>query len=546
MDINKEIMKLKIYKISFSQCLLMTFSALMFFSACQKDEFVASGPDRLFRPALKGDLVSNGNWIDVNFEKVKGATSYILQVSRDTFKTIDRTVTLDSSHVRLNNLKWDQLYQLQMRAVASDTAKNSKISLLGAIKTPKFPSIMVAPTINDVTDVDIKVSWVNSGSPVTSIKILKTDSTLVREVSITATDITNRNKIISGLSSSTQYIVLLYSGTTLRGYENYTTKSPISGILIDLRSIDLALRPNILADTLPKVPNGSTVILKKGTIYNVSAAINISKSMKLIGGPDINITSNPIINITSTNAFLGIVAGSNIDYIDFEGLTLRGTSFASSSGGYVFNINTNCSIGRISFESCESRIWRGFMRFQTATINITNIIINKTLIDQVGGYGIVTVDAATCKVDNITLSNSTVANVEKVIVSKSNAVNVTITDNTFYQAPLAGNYLIDYNNVNVTGLVKINNNIFSIGKANTATPPSTAVNGKRGTMTIDASNNFSTSDYTVLTASTAIPGVTALTKTSLELFTDPANGDFKIKDLLFTGKSSAGDPRWRL
>lgn len=521
-------------------------AVLMLFSACQKEDFIAGGPDRLFRPTLKSDLVSNGNWIDVNWQKVKGATSYNLQISRDTFKTIDRTINLDTNYVRLSNLKWDQLYQLQMKAISEDTTKNSKISSLGVIKTPKFPSIMISPTINDVTDVELKVKWVNSGATTTSIKILKTDSTLVREVPISAGDVSNQYKVVGGLASSTQYIVMLYSGTTLRGYENYTTKTPISGILIDLRSVDIALKPNILSDTLPKVPNGCTVILKKGVIYNVGAAINISKSMKLIGGPDITVTSNPIINITGTNSFLGIVAGSTIDYIDFEGLTIRGTSYASGSGGYVFNINTACNIGRISFESCETRIWRGFMRFQTATINIANILINNTKIDNVGGYGIVTVDAASCKAENISLTNSTVFNVEKGITSKSNSTSLTISDNTFYQAPLAGGYLIDYNNVSITGLTKVSNNIFGIGKANTATPPSTAVNGKRGTMTFDGSNNFSTSDYILASPSTAIPNVTALTKTSADLFTDPANGDFKIKDTFFTGKSSSGDPRWRL
>ena len=40
--------------------------------------------------------------------------------------------------------------------------------------------------------------------------------------------------------------------------------------------------------------------------------------------------------------------------------------------------------------------------------------------------------------------------------------------------------------------------------------------------------------------------ITRYPGTSTDLFEDPANGNFKIKDKSFVGKSSAGDPRWRL
>jgi hypothetical protein len=43
----------------------------------------------------------------------------------------------------------------------------------------------------------------------------------------------------------------------------------------------------------------------------------------------------------------------------------------------------------------------------------------------------------------------------------------------------------------------------------------------------------------------AIPSLTSYSGTAAGLFKDPGNWDFTINDAAFTGKSSAGDPRWR-
>jgi hypothetical protein len=42
-----------------------------------------------------------------------------------------------------------------------------------------------------------------------------------------------------------------------------------------------------------------------------------------------------------------------------------------------------------------------------------------------------------------------------------------------------------------------------------------------------------------------ITGANSYSGKAADLFTDPANGNFKIKDNSFAGKSTAGDPRWR-
>ena len=127
----------------------------------------------MFRPVIKDALLSEGNWIKASWQPIKEAESYTVQLSHDTFRTIIRSVTLDTNVYLFENLDWDRLYQVQVRANASDTVFNSRMSNLGSIKTVKFPTILNTPGISDVTDEAVKVSWITGGAADTSIKNFK-------------------------------------------------------------------------------------------------------------------------------------------------------------------------------------------------------------------------------------------------------------------------------------------------------------------------------------------------------------------------------------
>src|SRR5688500_6229222 len=120
-------------------------------AACSKEDKLEEA-SRLFRPVMKDELESNGNWIKASWQTVKDAASYTAELSLDTFKTITATMIVDTNTVVFENLGWDKLYQVQVRANAEDTSKNSKVSSLGAIKTARFPTILNVPTISEVND----------------------------------------------------------------------------------------------------------------------------------------------------------------------------------------------------------------------------------------------------------------------------------------------------------------------------------------------------------------------------------------------------------
>ena len=505
-------------------------------SACKKTEDL-QGPDRLFRPVLKEDLQSDGNWISVLWQPIKDAASYTIQISKDSFQTVLASATVDSNYHVFENLNWEQLYQLQIRANAQDSSKNSRFSDIGAIKTPRFPSILNVPAISDISDNAVRVSWTNSGATVTDIKILQaSDSSVVKEVTLSSTDVSNEYRIVSGLTGSTDYIVYLYSGTTVRGWANFKTTAPLSGNIIDLREIEG--RPAVLKDTLGVIPSGSIVLLKRGEEYSISSATNLDKSVTIMSGTDL---LNPSQAVITLSANFNITSGSNIDSIVFKDVHLVGTDYASK---YVFNINTACNVGKVSFDACHIEIMRGVMRTQSQPAIIGTYMINNCIIDSIAGYGIITVDVASSQVDNIIIQNSTIYKAEKFITSSkptAGSVSVLVSDCTFNEMITGSNTYIDYGSKDVTNGITVSNCIFGVGKGGSTTLRD--IKSGSGT-SVNASNNFRTSDY-VSSGTNDFPNINVYTKSSTEIWKDPVNGDFTIVDSGFPGKNNAGDPRWR-
>lgn len=541
MDINHQ----KSLKVNTSNCkinkyALVAFVASVFmFTACIKDKQAEGGaPDRLFRPTIKGSLSAEGNYIVAAWEKVANAVSYTVRLSKDTFKTVDRSITLDTSAVLINDLLWDKLYQVQVRANAADTTKSSKFGNLGAIKTPKFPSILQAFNPNgDATDEAINVKWTTSGAPVTSIKVLRLDSSLVKDVVLTPADVINQYKIITGLASSTSFIVELFSGTTLRGYDTYITKAPLTGTIVDLRGIEG--RPSVLSDTLATIPSGSIVLLKRGQTYNISSAVSLNKSVVIRSGDDLSVSTQANIFFTSNFNF---TAGAVIDSIEFNDVYMRSDNYGSR---YVFNTTASATVGKIKFMNSKIEIFRGIVRLQSGTTTVSNFIVNNCVLDSLSNYGVLTVDNTTVKADNISITNSTIYKAERFITSSKQTTgssSVTVSNCTFNETLTGSNILIDYGSFNVTSGINVSNCIFGTVKAGGTTQRDVRANAAT---TINAPNTYRTSDYVSAGVANDLPGVTTYPKSSTQLWQDPVNGNFKIIDNTFPGRTNTGDPRWR-
>jgi hypothetical protein len=357
---------------------------------------------------------------------------------------------------------------------------------------------------------------------------------------VNGTDIANAYKVISGLNSFTEYIIFLYSGTTVRGWANFKTKEPLVGSLIDLRGI--TGNPSILRDTVADVASGSIIILKRGEQYNINGETNLDKTLTFIAGDDLLNPARPILYFTSN---FNITASSNIDSLVFNGLLLRGSDFNSR---YVFNISRACNIGKLKFENCVAEMFRGVVRTQLQPAIINTFEMNNCLVDSIKDYGVFNIDVATSRADVIKITNSTIYNAQKVIVSRNNSVSVLVENCTFNEAPLGDNSnYIWYRTAgsdNVTNNITVNNCILGIGDP-LATTGAISVKGitANAATTINANNNYKTSDH--VSGGNEFPGITPIAKTIVELWRDPRGGDFTIIDNTFSGRKTSGDPRWR-
>jgi len=504
--------------------------------ACKKTglQTDAGVTDRLFRPTIDGSLTADGNYITASWQKVTGAVTYTVQVSRDTFKTIDQSYTIDSVHITFLNLQWEKLYQVQVRANAGDSLKSSKMGTLGAIKTPKFPTILNTPGVSDLTDVAVRVSWTTSGAAVTTVKILKaSDSSVVTTVNLTATDVSNANTIVNGLTPNTAYIIFLYSGTSVRGWANFSTKATLTGNVIDLRNVSGPA--SVLFDTLPKISAGSTVLLKRGETYTTpSSAYTFTQTVTIMTGTGF---SGGPARISLANNF---DASGTFDSIHFENLT-----FVQAGASYVMNIGNVAQIGKITFESIttEGVFNNAFIRLKTSGDVISNLVINNSVIDSVGllaKYPIVYAGTPNMVFTNVQVTNSTFNSIY-YFVRQDNTVpasSLNISNCTFNDFINQAGYFVKY--TTFPSNFTISNTIF--GK----TTDKTSANFMSSSAPVVFSNSYYTNDciFSANPITAFSSGLSAYANASTNLFTDPSTSNFKIKDNTFGGKSSAGAPRW--
>ncbi|MCG2613812.1 DUF5123 domain-containing protein [Terrimonas sp. NA20] len=510
------------------------------FASCKKDENLA--PMRQFMPSGEIGSSSGESTVKLTWKAAINAapkTKYKVIVSRDTLFTNgpEFTYTTDTSGITLTDvdLLVRTTYYARVQTLSADSTLNSnwlrsgKFGILGE-------QIFQPLTSNDITDIAVQLKW-KQQADLTRIVIVPVGGGTAISVNLAAGDIAAAQKIVSGLTGNKEYIAEIFKGTLSKGLVNFTTKPALTGSnIIDLRGI--TDRPSVLTDTLPLIADGSTVILKRGYTYPVSAAFSLSKAVTIVSGYDF---SNELAVIDMISNF-NVAAGSTISQLSFKDVFIKGNSY---SGGYIFNVSNACSIGRMSFEGVRTGIFRGMVRLQSAAINITDFLIDNSIIDSVGNYGIVSVDNVLCKIENIAIKNSTIFRTEKMVTSRQNSTSCLIENCTINQGPLGGNYLVDYSTSgtnNVTNGVIVRNTIMGIGKSNAG---NTSPRGVRAsaTTTISSSNVYATSDY--VNASNPLPTVIAYAGLSTALWLDPLNGDFKIKDNTFAGATSAGDPRWR-
>lgn len=552
----KNIAKYTVFPIAFCTALIFLLGS------CKKEEQVYE-ETRLFRPALNSALSAKLNTIIIELAKMKEAVSYKFEISQDSFKTAPLyTFTTDTTYLVVNkslvgeDLDYNSLYQVRVTAIAADPQFNSRPALLGSIRTEPLPSIQLAARAFDVTDVLARVRWTPSGLPIDQVKVFNaTDKKLKNALgtyAVSSGQNTAGEVIIDKLTPATSYLVAIYSTGSLRGFVDYKTleKGVYPG---DPNVIDLTTNeaPNALDAALTTAAEGSIILLKKGVRYNFPAATNLlSQSVTIKGAYELTEAKAQLY----TTGDWRVKAGVTIENVIFEDLDIIGSD---PGAVYVFNINNSGAptiITNLLFKNCTLTSMRGIARLRSDSF-IKNYTISNSVVYNIGSYGIFTTDtdgADKAAVDHIKLLNSTFYQISFIATSRTNSQSFLIDACTFNEFTEAGQKTIRYRGgagrSDILKGLTISNSVWGTGwdKAASGSKTVTFKEGLAGT-TVSVLNTWATSDFAAVSGS-ELPGFPALnySGTATKLWRDPSKGNFAIADAGFAGKTSSGDPRWRV
>lgn len=529
--------------------LFLAGSSMMLLVACnKKTEIPEADLPRMFTPVGQritvGETQVKIEWSPSLFSDTK-PVEYTLQISKDsTFPgTPDFSTVTDTTFAIVTDaqIAIRQRYFARVKANAVGNSAESNWFVSGGF-TMNGEQIFIVPIPeSDIIDNAVILRWTPTPG-VTKIALTPSGASPF-DVVISAADNTAGFKLIDNLEGNITYSAEIFAGTKSKGLLSFTTKPTITGIsVIDLRGI--TGRPSVLADTLPVIPSGSIVILKRGLTYNFTSTTSLNKSITILSGADFI----PDLASVFMGGNFNLTANAMIDSLVFKDLNMYSDNYA---GKYIFNINQVGTIGKVRFENVRGHRFRGFFRMQTggAGTQVTDLSILNCVIDSLRDFSLVNTNNSNA-VANIYVSNTTVYNARKVIDHRSPGSNSIKFENcTFYNLPgggppdgTGGFYFIDLGTQNSATPIEINNCIFAKtwddqGLGNTARGIQTGA-----ATTVSVSNSYQLSDWII---NPAYPlGGLPYSGTSATLYTDPDNGNFKLKDSNFPGYGNAGDPRW--
>lgn len=494
---------------------------------------------------------------------------YLIEVSKDSlYDDIDmgtgkgsivygQDKNITKSPFTLTDLDSGSKYFIRMKSMSS-TAQESKWSYLEAysFKT-KTENILNAVDADSKGEDYITLSW-SAGAAVTHVdyaQVMGTDENSnlilgdVITVQLTDENKANGNVTITGLKASTSYQFIIYNNDNPRGTRVVATtlQAPEGNLKVEINA-GVTLTQEMLDSWADK--GSVTIIFEAGAEYTLNG---------------VDATTGEIAGLTIPNnlsvTFFGkdgekkatlkmareVLMGGIHSYIRFENVIIN-----DGGAQYLFNQGTEASASEISFKDCEFNDFaRSIVRFKDQkSISVDLLSFDNSIITNQGSgnYACITLDAKEYTISKIDFTNTTFNTIQHNLIALNNnsrgcaTVNTVDFNNcTFYNSVGDGRYLLDAGNTSQGPVVTFNNTI--LGKSNKATLKdgvwSSTSKGVR-TITVNVNNTYMTADGVF--GSNTVKGCIDYAGTSDDLFKDPVNGDFTIKDGSFP--TGIGAQRW--
>lgn len=453
--------------------------------------------------------------------------------------------SLTKSPITLTNLLGDTRYYLRIKAM-SDSINESRWSYLRdglTIKTfkTKAEQIFLDPAASDRAESSLRVTW-DSSKEVTTLVVTDGDGNTVQTITLDDAAKTAGEYTVTGLTPSTNYTLVIYNGDTKRGTLTMTTSAamPDGDYKVELPTTITRIDGTLLQQYVDaakaatgKENVGVTIGLQPDHSYDVYSTSEEGEdaNLKLADGSSITFfgLSGGEKPVMKWKKCLDI-SGSHT-YIRFENVAIT-----DNGCQYFINQGNNAAIGELSFKDCTIyNLERSIVRTQgSGAISIDGIVVDNcvcTNLSSGNGYSVFYFGTNTTTVGKLEIKNSTFDTTGRSFIEASKAPisgGVTISDCTFYNNVQSGRYLMDANG-QATNLT-MTNTILGKSQSDTSRGARTA-----GSMTFD--NCLRASDC--IYSSNDLKSLSADSRSSADIFTDPANHDFTLKI-----SKSIGDPRW--
>lgn len=538
------------------------------FVSCDDDDLPKA--DALFRPIINEDDniehgldANNSPYMTIKWDKYTSADQYIVKIEANDGSDT-REITTDTTICRFDNLQYDKEYNISISSSSTKTGLSSKAFTM-TTTTLDFPTSLITPSTTDIIDIQARIKWAK-GVRYDKLRIIKDDDNeVIGEVDVTDADNEAAEKIIGNLAPRTTYRVEAYLNDAYQGKKRITTVASESynGEVVDLRGLNEKeslkwINTNNIDSVVTLYPDKDiNIILQGGMNYRLETVkLPTTKgTIKFVTG--LTLKGNAIWNVTGN---FDLANGVNLGGISFEKVTFtddesKPKTDGNYGGTYLFNPQSDATIGTISLKSCEVRYKRGILRIRS-TNAVENFIADDCIFEYIGGYGITNVDNNGACIKNIKVTNSTFANCVRLFVntkSKDIPCGTAIIENcTFAYFAGASRALIELQESEWKGGITIKNCIYgSCGEVHTK--PQEGIKGWSGTVVPTTDNVFFTSDLIWAqkddgTPNNPLSGTTLSTDTKGTFKNPNPEGDLMPGDYTLINsdaiKAKVGDPRW--
>lgn len=337
---------------------------------------------------------------------------------------------------------------------------------------------------------------------------------------------------LTGLTSGTTYDILLMLDDQRRGFLKGTTTGDKYSVQT---TIDNTTDVNALLTEQIGLGNKNITlifpVLSNDAVYEIGQ-INIPDGIEKLYFEGFSTTPELPKLFLHAVRLNGLVQSVNFNNINIDG--------RKNSSNYFFNIdNADKYFKNVYFKGCEiNNISRSLVRL-SAAISVDNVVVDNCIVFNVSSsYGFYNSGSASVSLKLLSITQTTMREIGDQLADIQGTHNMFLMNNVTFCNYTTTNLskLIRWRNA--PGGLQITNNIFTGTNAD-----KTLDAIYNNTFQMDFTSCYKTNEWTW--SSYPFTNITEVDMTGEEMFVDPRNGDFHIKNgVRFAGANKAGDPRW--